>query len=168
MAPANLNSPEQVVISGAAGAVLRAVELCKAAGAKKTVMLKVSAPFHCGLMQPAQDLLANVLEGITFNDPAFPVATNVDARLLTRRADVRDCLIRQVTAPVRWVECVELLVAQGATHLIELGPGKVLTGLTRQILGRGVESPVSLNVEDKASLEKTVAALKGLQEGSAA
>ena len=161
VAPANLNSPEQVVISGSTEAVLRAVELCKAAGAKKTVMLKVSAPFHCGLMQPAQDLLATTLEGMTFNDPVFPVATNVDARLLTRRADVRDCLIRQVTAPVRWVECVELLVAQGATHLIELGPGKVLTGLTRQILGRGVESPVSLNVEDKASLEKTVAALSG-------
>ncbi len=167
VAPANLNSPEQVVISGSTEAVLRAVELCKAAGAKKTVMLKVSAPFHCGLMQPAQDLLANTLEGITFNDPCFPVAANVDARLLTRRADVRDCLIRQVTAPVRWVECVELLVAQGATHLIELGPGKVLTGLTRQILGRGVESPVSLNVEDKASLEKTVAALSGGNGGEA-
>ncbi len=92
-------------------------------------------------MQPAQDQLASTLEGITFNDPCFPVACNVDARLLTRRADVRDCLIRQVTGPVRWVECVELLVAQGATHLIELGPGKVLTGLTRQILGRNAEIP---------------------------
>ena len=161
VSPANLNSPEQVVISGANAAVLRAVELCKAAGAKKTVMLKVSAPFHCGLMQPAQDLLGTTLEAVKFNDPAFPVAANVDARLLSRSADVRDCLIRQVTAPVRWVECVELLVAQGATHLIELGPGKVLTGLTRQILGRGVESPISLSVEDKASLEKTVAALNG-------
>ena len=159
VSPANLNSPEQVVISGSLAAVERAIELAKAAGAKKTMLLKVSAPFHCGLMQPAQEQLANILEGVVVMDPAFPVVCNVDARMLTRRSDIRDCLIRQVTGPVRWVECVELLVAQGATHLIELGPGKVLTGLTRQILGRGVESPVSLNVEDKASLEKTVAAL---------
>jgi [acyl-carrier-protein] S-malonyltransferase len=159
VAPANINSPEQIVISGARAAVERAVELCKSAGAKKVVMLNVSAPFHCALMQPAQDLLGSALERITFLDPAFPVASNVDARLTTRRADIRDCLIRQVTGTVRWVECVQLLVAQGATHLVEVGPGKVLTGLTRQILGRGVESPVSLNVEDQASLEKTVAAL---------
>jgi [acyl-carrier-protein] S-malonyltransferase len=159
VAPANLNSPEQIVISGAVKAVERAVDLCKAAGAKKTVMLKVSAPFHCLLMQPAQNQLASTLEGITFEDPAYPVACNVDARLVTRRADVRDCLIRQVTAPVRWVECVNLLVQQSPTHLIEIGPGKVLTGLTRQILGRGLDSPVSLNVEDLASLDKTIAAL---------
>jgi [acyl-carrier-protein] S-malonyltransferase len=161
VSPANINSPGQIVISGSVKAVERAVELCKEAGAKKAILLKVSAPFHCALMAPAQDQLAGVLEGVVFNDPAFPVACNVDARLVTRRADVRDCLIRQVTGPVRWVECVELLVQQGITHLIEIGPGKVLTGLTRQILGRGVESPVSLNVEDKASLEATVRALTG-------
>ncbi len=159
VSPANINSPGQVVISGSTKAVDRAVELCKEAGAKKAILLKVSAPFHCALMAPAQDLLAGVLEGVAFNDPCFPVACNVDARLVTRRSDVRDCLIRQVTGPVRWVECVELLVQQGVTHLVEIGPGKVLTGLTRQILGRGVESPVSLNVEDKASLETTVRAL---------
>ena len=159
VSPANLNSPEQIVISGSKDAVARAAERCKAAGAKKTVMLNVSAPFHCLLMQPAQDLLASTLEGVNFSDPAFPIAANVDARLLTRRADVRDCLIRQVTGPVRWVECIQLLVAEGATHLIELGPGRVLTGLTRQILGKGIESPVSLNIEDNASLEKTLAAL---------
>ena len=159
VSPANLNSPEQVVISGSGAAVDRAIELARAAGAKKTVLLKVSAPFHCKLMLPAQEQLANTLEGVVVLDPAYPVVCNVDARLVTRRSDIRDCLIRQVTGPVRWVECVELLVAQGATHLIELGPGKVLSGLTRQILGRGAESPVSLNVEDKASLEKTVAAL---------
>ena len=112
-------------------------------------------------MQPAQNQLASTLEGIHFDDPCFPVACNVDARLLTRRADVRDCLIRQVTGPVRWVECVELLVAHNVTHLIELGPGKVLTGLTRQILGKGVESPISLSVEDQATLDKTLAALAG-------
>ncbi len=159
VSPANLNSPEQIVISGSKAAVDRAVELCRAAGAKKVVALQVSAPFHCALMQPAQERLATTLEALTLEDPAFPVVCNVDARLLTRHTDVLDALIRQVTGPVRWVECVDLLVAQGATHLIELGPGKVLTGLTRQILGRGVTSPASLNVEDKASLEKTIAAL---------
>ena len=160
VSPANLNTPEQVVISGSVAAVDRAIELCKAAGAKKIILLKVSAPFHCALMQPAQEQLTPVLESIVVLDPAFPVACNVDARLLTRRSDIRDCLIRQVTGPVRWVECLDLLVAQGATHLIELGPGKVLSGLTRSILGRGVESPVSLNIEDQASLEKTLAALQ--------
>ena len=165
VSPANINSPVQVVISGSVAAVERAAELCKAAGAKKTVMLKVSAPFHCALMQPAQNELASVLEAVRFEDPAYPVACNVDARLVTRNADVRDCLIRQVTGPVRWVECVELLVQQGVTHLVEIGPGKVLTGLSRQILGRGVETPVSLNVEDKQSLEATVAALTTQQAG---
>ncbi len=159
VAPANLNSPEQIVISGALHAVERAAELCKAAGAKKTVMLKVSAPFHCGLMQPAQDQLATSLESVAFRDPAFPVVCNVDARLVSRAPDARDCLIRQVTGAVRWVECLQLLVQHGATHLIEIGPGKVLTGLNRQILGRGVEFPPSLNVEDNASFQKTIAAL---------
>jgi [acyl-carrier-protein] S-malonyltransferase len=160
VSPANINSPGQIVISGSTDAVNHAIELSKAAGARKTILLKVSAPFHCALMQPAQHQLAGVLEGVIFIDPAFPVACNVDARLISRRADVRDCLIRQVTGPVRWVECVDLLVNGGATHLIEIGPGKGLTGLTRQILGKGVESPVSLNVEDKDSLEATVAALR--------
>ena len=159
VSPANLNSLEQIVISGSKAAVDRAVELCRAAGARKVVALQVSAPFHCALMQPAQERLATTLEALTLEDPGFPVVCNVDARLMTRHTDTLDALIRQVTGPVRWVECVELLVAQGATHLIELGPGRVLTGLTRQILGRGVSSPVSLNVEDKASLEKTIAAL---------
>ena len=167
VSPANLNSPEQIVISGSTAAVDRAIELCRAAGAKKVVLLQVSAPFHCGLMQPAQQRLATTLEALTLNDPDFPVACTVDARLLTRHTDVLDALIRQVTGPVRWVECLELLVAQGATHLIELGPGKVLTGLTRQILGRGVISPVSLNVEDKASLERTIAALNEYQGAQA-
>ncbi|HMG03445.1 MAG TPA: ACP S-malonyltransferase, partial [Edaphobacter sp.] len=133
--------------------------LCKEAGAKRTVMLPVSAPFHCALMQPAQDALAKDLESIVFNDPAFPVAANVDARLVTRGPDVRDCLIRQVTGAVRWVECIQLLASQGATHFIEVGPGKVLTGLNRQILGRDSAIP-SLNVEDSASLEKTLIVLK--------
>ena len=155
VSPANLNSPSQTVISGAAAAVERAADLCKQAGAKRTVMLPVSAPFHCALMQPAQDRLATDLESIPFADPAVPVACNVDARLLTRGPESRDALIRQVTAPVRWVECIQLLIAQGATHFIEVGPGKVLTGLMRQI----DRNQRSLNVEDSASLEKTLAAL---------
>ena len=155
VSPANLNSPDQTVISGATAAVERAADLCKQAGAKRTVMLQVSAPFHCALMQPAQDALAADLEAVTFNDPAFPIACNVDARLLTRRAEVPDCLIRQVTGAVRWVECIQLLIAQGATHFIEVGPGKVLSGLMRQI----DRNQKALNVEDSASLEKTMTAL---------
>jgi [acyl-carrier-protein] S-malonyltransferase len=158
VSPANLNSPDQTVISGAVAAVERATALCKEAGAKRTVMLPVSAPFHCAMMQPAQDALAKDLESLQFSNPSIAVAANVDARLVTTAPDAKDCLVRQVTGSVRWIECVRLLAAEGATHFIEAGPGRVLTGLTRQILGK--ESPVvSLNVEDTASLEKTVAAL---------
>ncbi|NYF78229.1 ACP S-malonyltransferase [Granulicella arctica] len=155
VSPANLNSPDQTVISGAAAAVQKAADLCKAAGAKRTVMLQVSAPFHCALMQPAQTKLTVDLEGVRFADPTVPVICNVDARLVTRDADARDCLVRQVTAPVRWVECIQLLISQGVTHFIEVGPGKVLCGLLRQI----DRAQTSLNVEDTASLEKTLAAL---------
>ncbi len=155
VSPANLNSPDQTVISGSAPAVERAADLCKQAGAKRTVMLQVSAPFHCALMQPAQDALARDLATLTFNIPHFPVACNVDARLLTRSVEVPDCLIRQVTGPVRWVECIQLLIAQGATHFIEVGPGKVLSGLMRQI----DRNQKALNIEDSVSLEKTLAAL---------
>jgi [acyl-carrier-protein] S-malonyltransferase len=158
VSPANLNSPDQTVISGATAAVERAADLCKQAGAKRAIMLQVSAPFHCALMQPAQDALARDLATLTFRDPHFPVASNVDARLLTRSTEVPDCLVRQVTGPVRWVECIQLLIAQGATHFIEVGPGKVLAGLNRQILGKESATP-SFNVEDSASLEKTLAAL---------
>ncbi|HTD95704.1 MAG TPA: ACP S-malonyltransferase [Edaphobacter sp.] len=155
VSPANLNSPDQTVISGAAAAVQLAADRCKEAGAKRTVMLQVSAPFHCALMQPAQDALAKDLESIVFNDPIDPIAANVDARLITRGPDSRECLIRQVTGPVRWVECIQLLIAQGATHFIEVGPGKVLSGLMRQI----DRNQKALNVEDSASLEKTLASL---------
>ena len=155
VSPANLNSPDQTVISGAAHAVELAADLCKQAGAKRTVMLPVSAPFHCALMQPAQDSLANDLEAVKFEDPAFPIACNVDACLLTRSAESRDALIRQVTGAVRWVDCIQLLIAQGATQFIEVGPGKVLSGLMRQI----DRSQKTINVEDSASLEKALAAL---------
>jgi [acyl-carrier-protein] S-malonyltransferase len=157
---ANLNSPGQTVISGAAGAVERAAALCKEAGAKRTVMLPVSAPFHCALMQPAQDALAKDLAGLEFRDPAFPVAANVSATLVSAGNAAREALIAQVTGAVRWVECVELLVADGATHFIEVGPGRVLSGLMRQIQGKDAATPV-LNVEDSASLEKAVAGMRG-------
>jgi len=152
VSPANLNSPDQTVISGAVAAVHRVADLCKQAGAKRTVMLAVSAPFHCALMTPAQKALATDLEALVFNDPQFPIACNVDARLITRRAEARDCLVRQVTGPVRWVECIQLLIAQGVTHFIEVGPGKVLTGLMRQI----DRSQSTLHVENSESLEKTI------------
>jgi [acyl-carrier-protein] S-malonyltransferase len=153
VSPANMNSPDQTVISGSKSAVEHAAELCKEAGAKRTVMLPVSAPFHCALMQPAQDQLAHQLESIPFQDPTFPVAANVDARLLTRGPEVRDALIRQVTGAVRWVECIGLLQQAGVTNYIEVGPGKILTGLNRQI----DRALITTNVEDPASLEKTLA-----------
>ncbi|HEY0263549.1 MAG TPA: ACP S-malonyltransferase [Granulicella sp.] len=155
VSPANLNSPDQTVISGSKAAVELAAARCKEAGAKRTVMLPVSAPFHCALMQPAQNALAADLEALAFHDPTVPVAANVDARLLTSSAESRDCLVRQVTGSVRWVECIELLKQQGVTHFIEVGPGRVLSGLLRQI----DRSQTALNVEDAASLEKTLAAL---------
>jgi [acyl-carrier-protein] S-malonyltransferase len=151
--PANLNSPEQTVISGSKAAVERAAALCKEAGAKRAIMLPVSAPFHCKLMQPAEDQLANLLESIQFNDPAFPVAANVDARLLHRGPEVRDALIRQVTGAVRWVECIHLLKASGATHFIEVGPGKVLQGLNHKI----DKSVLTTHVESPETLEKALA-----------
>jgi [acyl-carrier-protein] S-malonyltransferase len=157
VSPANLHSPDQTVISGTVQAVEAAAALCKEAGAKRTVMLSVSAPFHCALMQPAQDQLATQLESIPFADPTFPVAANVDARLLTRGTEVRDALIRQVTGAVRWVDCIQLLQQSGVTNFIEVGPGKVLTGLNRQI----DRSLTTTNIEDPASLEKTLSAITG-------
>jgi [acyl-carrier-protein] S-malonyltransferase len=155
VAPANMNSPDQTVISGNLAAVERAAELCKEAGAKRAIMLKVSAPFHCALMAPAQRQLMVHLEGIAFHDAKFPIACNVDAMMIFREANSRDCLVRQVTGAVRWVECVQLLIQQGATHFVELGPGKVLNGLLRKIDAE----KTAFNVEDAASLEKTIAGL---------
>jgi len=155
VSPANLNSPDQTVISGASAAVQRAADLCKEAGAKRTVMLQVSAPFHCALMQPAQDALAADLQTLAFVDPKIPVAANVSASLVTNAGAAKQALVHQVTGAVRWVDCIQLLISQGATHFIEVGPGKVLSGLNRQILGKDAAIP-TLNVEDSASLEKTL------------
>lgn len=151
---ANLNSPSQAVIAGNAEAIDRAVELLSGV-ARKVIKLKVSAPFHCALMKPAQDRLAADLESLNFSEPAIPVVTNVDARSTTAPDELRDALVRQVSAPVRWVESMQLLIEQGVDTFVEAGPGKVLSGLMRQI-SRDVKM---LNVEDAASLEKTKAAL---------
>ena len=146
---ANFNAPNQVVIAGNTEAVDRAVELLSGV-ARKVVKLKVSAPFHCALMKPAQDRLAADLERLSFSEPAMPVVTNVDARATTAPDELRDALVRQVSAPVRWVESMQLLIEKGVDTFVEVGPGKVLSGLMRQI-NRDVKM---LNVEDAASLQK--------------
>jgi [acyl-carrier-protein] S-malonyltransferase len=152
---ANINSPAQTVISGAAAAVEKAAALCKARGARRAVMLPVSAPFHCALMQPAQEEVARVLGGLAMQTPRIPVAANVTGGMVTTAEAARDALIRQVTGAVRWVDCVGALKAAGAQVFVEAGPGKVLTGLMKQI----DPELKALNVEDAASLEKTVAEL---------
>jgi [acyl-carrier-protein] S-malonyltransferase len=155
VAAANINSPTQTVISGALAAVERASALAKAKGARRALMLPVSAPFHCALMQPAQEELARVLGALTLADPAIPVAANVTGALVKTADAARDALIQQVTGSVRWVECAQALIAAGANVFIEVGPGKVLCGLLKQI----DPAQRSLNVEEPASLEATLAAL---------
>ncbi len=149
---ANLNSPEQIVISGHAKAIERAVQLATERGAKKAVMLQVSAPFHCSLMKPAQERLAGDLRGLTFANPNVPVMCNVDAAIVTAADASRDALIRQVTGAVQWEQSVRNLIAQGVQTFIEVGPGKVLFGLMRQI----DRAQKCLTVGDEASLQKTI------------
>lgn len=156
VAAANLNSPGQTVISGAVAAVERASAIAKSKGARRAVMLPVSAPFHCALMQPAQEEVARVLGALTLAEPRMPVAANVTGGLVTTAEAARDALIRQVTGAVRWVECVQALIAAGATTFIEVGPSKVLGGLLRQI----DPAQKALNVEDGASLDKTLTELQ--------
>jgi [acyl-carrier-protein] S-malonyltransferase len=150
-APANINSANQVVIAGNAEAVERAMALMKGIGAKRVIKLNVSAPFHCALMKPAQERLEVDLQQLVFADPGVPVVTNVDALVRTSPSELRDALVRQVSAPVRWLESMELLIQQGVTTFVEVGPGKVLSGLMRQI-SREVSC---LNVEDAESLNAT-------------
>jgi [acyl-carrier-protein] S-malonyltransferase len=154
-APANLNSPNQTVIAGHRPAVETAVEVAKAKGAKRAVMLAVSAPFHCELMKPAAERLAALFEQTAFADLSVPLVTNVDARLTTCGAGARDALLRQVASPVRWSESIRLLLDEGVTTFIEVGPGKVLSGLVRQ----HSRQCQMLNVEDEQTLEATAAAL---------
>jgi [acyl-carrier-protein] S-malonyltransferase len=153
---ANINAPQQIVIAGHRAAVERAVALAAGRGGRKSVLLPVSAPFHCALMQPAAARLREVLEPVPVRDPRVPVVRNVDAGLTRAAAEVKPALVAQVASPVRWTESVQRLHAEGATVFVEVGPGRVLTGLLRRILdgGRG------LNVEDPPSLERTLAALR--------
>jgi [acyl-carrier-protein] S-malonyltransferase len=158
--PANLNSPAQTVISGHAAAVKRAVELASQNGAKRAVMLAVSAPFHCELMRPAQERLQQDLHETTFSDLRFPLVTNVDADEITTGGEARQALIRQVSLPVRWEDSIRELLTLGATTFIEVGPGKVLTGVLRQI----ERSVHCFNVEDAASLAATLSKLVQTRE----
>jgi [acyl-carrier-protein] S-malonyltransferase len=155
VSPANLNSAEQTVISGHAAAVKRAVELASQDGAKRAVMLPVSAPFHCALMQPAQARMEQALAAAEFHDLSIPVVTNTDAEITSNGAEARDALVRQITLPVLWEDSIRELVAQGVTSFVEVGPGRVLCGLLRQI-DRSVHS---LNVEDETSLRGAQAKL---------
>lgn len=150
VSPANINSPDQIVISGHKGAVERAADLAKQRGAKKSVMLAVSAPFHCALMKPAQDRLAKDLQGLKFSDPEMPVVTNFDVEAKTAAEPSRQALVFQVTGAVRWLDCVRKLIHLGATTFIEAGTGKVLTGLMRQI----DRSQTAMNVGDEDTLQK--------------
>ena len=152
---ANMNSPEQVVISGHKAAVERAVALATEQGAKKAVLLPVSAPFHCSLMLPAQHRLAQDLNSLQIKNPATPVICNVDAAIVETADASRDALVRQVTGTVRWDECVRGLIAKGAETFIEVGPGKVLWGLMRQI----DRSKTSWQTSDDAVLQKTLQGL---------
>jgi [acyl-carrier-protein] S-malonyltransferase len=152
VSPANMNSPEQTVISGSATAIKRAVEIASQSGAKRAVILPVSAPFHCAMMMPAQQRLESDLRAAHFHDLKFPLITNVDAEAITTGEEARDALIRQVTNPVRWLESIRDMIDNGVTVVVEVGPGKVLTGLLRQI-DRSVRV---FNVEDSATLQSTV------------
>ena len=158
--PANINSPAQIVVSGNTAAVERAAKLAGERGAKKALLLPVSAPFHCSLMKPAQDRLETDLNTLTFHKPVYPVACNVDADLVTEHLRARDTLVRQVTGAVKWEQCVRLLINQGVETFLEVGPGKVLWGLMRQI----DRSKTCLAVGDDASLTK---AMESLEEAAA-
>ncbi len=148
VSPVNFNSPGQVVIAGNKESVERAGAACKAVGAKRALPLPVSVPSHCALMKPAADKLAIALENITFNAPSVPVVNNLDVKCESDAAAIRHALVRQLYSPVRWTESVEFMASQGITQLLEMGPGKVLTGLTKRI----VDSLTAAAVNDPASL----------------
>jgi len=152
VSPANLNGPTQVVVAGHAAAVQRVMESAREAGARRVVSLPVSAPFHCALMQPAAERLGPLLKEIEFRDPGLPVLTNVDASAAANGAAAREALIRQVVSPVRWRETVEALLQDGIESFVEVGPGKVLSGLVR-----GIRRDVTTyQAGDPEGLEKAV------------
>ncbi len=159
-APANINTPNQVVIAGNFEAIERASKLLKTSGAKRVSRLNVSAPFHCLLMRPAQERLAPVLAGLKLSDPQISLVSNVDAQTTSTKAEARQKLIDQVSSPVRWLESIELMISEGVDTFVEVGPGRVLSGLIRQI-SRQVKC---FNVEDSASLRQTLVNLRTDQE----
>jgi [acyl-carrier-protein] S-malonyltransferase len=162
-APASLNSPEQTVISGHAGAVKRAVEIASQLGAKRSMVLAVSAPFHSALMMPAQQKLEKDLSDTRFGELQMPLVTNVDADTIRTGEEARDALVRQVSMPVRWEESMRLLLDEGVNTFVEVGPGRVLTGLMRQI----ERSVATLNVEDEKSLLATIEKIAGAKTDAA-
>lgn len=161
--PANLNSPEQTVISGNAAAVKRVVEQASASGAKRAVILAVSAPFHSELMRPAQQRLEKDLREISFGSLRIPLVTNVDASIITSGEEARGALVRQVALPVRWEDSMHELIEEGTTTFVEVGPGRVLSGVMRQI----ERSVHCFNVEDSKSLENALGRLVQAQGESA-
>jgi len=152
----NFNAPAQVVIAGNKGAVEKACEIAKAKGAKRALPLPVSAPFHSSLLKPASDRLRERMAGLAFSAPAIPLVNNVDVAIVNDPAQIKDALVRQAAAPVRWVECVQKMAAEGVTHVIECGPGKVLAGMTKRIDGNLVGGAIF----DPASLQEMLALLK--------
>jgi len=152
----NFNAPSQVVIAGNKAAVEKACEIAKAKGAKRALPLPVSAPFHSSLLKPASDRLRERMAGLAFSAPAIPLVNNVDVAIVNDPAQIKDALVRQAAAPVRWVECVQKMAAEGVTHVIECGPGKVLAGMTKRIDGNLVGGAIF----DPASLQETLALLK--------
>src|SRR5690554_2026355 len=153
----NFNAPAQVVIAGHKAAVERACELAKGRGAKRALLLPVSAPFHSSLLKPASDVLRTALDGVTINVPSIPVINNVDVAQLSDPAAIRDALVRQAWHPVRWVETIQAMKAQGVTHIVECGPGKVLNGLSRRI----DKDIIGLAIVDSASMQAALDLLQG-------
>jgi [acyl-carrier-protein] S-malonyltransferase len=159
-APANFNSPSQIVIAGHREAVERAVKECQARGAKRAIMLKVSAPFHSALMLPAQERMAETLASVNFDNLSFPIVNNVDAAVVNDGAQAREALIRQISAPVQWTDSVIKMFERGIDTFIEVGPGKVLLGLVKAIAKERGKEVKLLNVEDQASLQITISNFK--------
>jgi [acyl-carrier-protein] S-malonyltransferase len=153
----NFNAPGQVVIAGEKAAVDRAIEACKAKGAKRAMPLPVSAPFHSTLMRPAAEKLKGYLQSVALRAPRISVVNNVDVATASEPAAIKDALVRQAASPVRWVETIKKMVEMGATHIVECGPGKVLAGMTKRI----APNVQSLSLSERASVEAALAALKG-------
>ncbi len=154
---ANLNAPGQIVVAGARAAVERAIEIARGRGAKRAMLLPVSAPFHCALMRPAAERLAERLADVQLSRPGISVINNVDVAIEDDPERIRDALVRQASSPVRWIELIQAIAGRGARHIIECGPGKVLAGMTKRI-AKDVEGG---SAHDAASLEQSIAAVGG-------